>query len=156
MEYKKWWKYRMCSKRTGRLWWKCDGAETHAPIGKIFYWITKARHMLKHFCNIEYETNVDEIVHVARMIILYTVQCQVILWKKVYFNSKSIRGINDEPILVWDVLRHGTWLSWEPIVTFRALCGNSASSGSSNDTSKVKVIGWLSNCELYFLWLLIE
>lgn len=55
--------------------------------------------------------------------------------------------INGEPVIVRDVLKQGTGLSWEPRVSLRALCENLAS-GMSSDMSEVKAIDCLSSCEV--------
>lgn len=54
---------------------------------------------------------------------------------------------NGEPIIVRDVLKHGTGLSWEPMVMWRALCDNVASDISSK-MSEVKAIDCMANCEV--------
>jgi len=55
---------------------------------------------------------------------------------------------NGEPIIVRDVLKHGTGLSWEPMVMWRALCDNVASDISSK-MSEVKAIDCMANCEVW-------
>ncbi|ESW19685.1 hypothetical protein PHAVU_006G146500 [Phaseolus vulgaris] len=52
-----------------------------------------------------------------------------------------------EPIIVRDVLKQGTGLSWEPMVTLRALSENVAPGISSNMT-ELKAIDCLSCCEV--------
>ncbi|KAL2339220.1 hypothetical protein Fmac_013666 [Flemingia macrophylla] len=54
---------------------------------------------------------------------------------------------NGEPIIVRDVLKQGTGLSWEPMVMWRALCENMDSNISSK-MSEVKAIDCLANCEV--------
>ncbi|KAK7262130.1 hypothetical protein RJT34_29691 [Clitoria ternatea] len=54
---------------------------------------------------------------------------------------------NGEPIIVRDVLKQGTGLSWEPMVMWRALCENIVSEISSK-MSEVKAIDCLANCEV--------
>ncbi|KAH1116168.1 hypothetical protein GLYMA_17G010600v4 [Glycine max] len=54
---------------------------------------------------------------------------------------------NGEPIIVRDVLKQGTGLSWEPMVMWRALCENMVSEISSK-MSEVKAIDCLANCEV--------
>ncbi|XP_045816712.1 lysine-specific demethylase JMJ25-like isoform X2 [Trifolium pratense] len=54
---------------------------------------------------------------------------------------------NGEPIIVRDVLKQGTGLSWEPMVMWRALCDNVASDISSK-MSEVKAIDCMANCEV--------
>lgn len=54
-----------------------------------------------------------------------------------------------EPIIVRDVLKQGTGLSWEPMVTLRALCENVVPGISSNMT-ELKAIDCLSCCEVCF------
>ncbi|RDY14574.1 Lysine-specific demethylase JMJ25, partial [Mucuna pruriens] len=54
---------------------------------------------------------------------------------------------NGEPILVHDVLKQGTGLSWKPMVMWRALCENMVSEISSK-MSEVKAIDCLANCEV--------
>lgn len=55
---------------------------------------------------------------------------------------------NGEPIIVRDVLKQGTGLSWEPMVMWRALCENMASDISSKMT-EVKAIDCMANCEVW-------
>jgi lysine-specific demethylase 3 len=55
---------------------------------------------------------------------------------------------NGEPIIVRDVLKQGTGLSWEPMVMWRALCDNLASDISSK-MSEVKAIDCMANCEVW-------
>lgn len=55
---------------------------------------------------------------------------------------------NGEPIIVRDVLKQGTGLSWEPMVMWRALCENMVSEISSK-MSEVKAIDCLANCEVW-------
>jgi hypothetical protein len=63
---------------------------------------------------------------------------------------------NGESIIVIDVLKEGTRSSWKPMVTWRALCGNSSSGVSVNANSeKVKAIDYMASCEVCFLWLLL-
>ncbi|XP_027329612.1 lysine-specific demethylase JMJ25-like isoform X2 [Abrus precatorius] len=52
-----------------------------------------------------------------------------------------------EPVIVRDVLKQGTGLSWEPMVMWRALCENMVSEISSK-MSEVKAIDCLANCEV--------
>ncbi|XP_027932966.1 lysine-specific demethylase JMJ25-like [Vigna unguiculata] len=52
-----------------------------------------------------------------------------------------------EPIIVRDVLKQGTGLSWEPMVTLRALCENGVP-GISSNTTELKAIDCLSCCEV--------
>ncbi|TKY53983.1 Lysine-specific demethylase JMJ25 [Spatholobus suberectus] len=54
---------------------------------------------------------------------------------------------NGEPIIVRDVLKQGTGLSWKPMVMWRALCENMVSEISSK-MSEVKAIDCLANCEV--------
>jgi len=54
-----------------------------------------------------------------------------------------------EPIIVRDVLKQGTGLSWEPMVTLRALCENGVP-GISSNTTELKAIDCLSCCEVCF------
>lgn len=54
---------------------------------------------------------------------------------------------NGEPIIVRDVLKQGTGLSWEPMVMWRALCDNVGSVMSSK-MSEVKAIDCMANCEV--------
>ncbi|KAL5066329.1 hypothetical protein RYX36_028066 [Vicia faba] len=54
---------------------------------------------------------------------------------------------NGEPIIVRDVLKQGTGLSWEPMVMWRALCDNVGSVMSSK-MSDVKAIDCMANCEV--------
>ncbi|KAL2341318.1 hypothetical protein Fmac_009258 [Flemingia macrophylla] len=64
-------------------------------------------------------------------------------------------GLNDfqkhwtkgEPVIVRDVLKQGTGLSWEPTVTWRALCENVVP-GISSNMSEVKAIDCLASCEV--------
>jgi lysine-specific demethylase 3 len=58
---------------------------------------------------------------------------------------------NGEPIIVRDVLKQGTGLSWEPMVMWRALCDNLASDISSK-MSEVKAIDCMANCEVWPLY----
>lgn len=59
---------------------------------------------------------------------------------------------NGESIIVIDVLKEGTRLSWDPMVTWRALCGNSSSGVSVNPKSeKVYAIDCFASCEVCFL-----
>lgn len=55
---------------------------------------------------------------------------------------------NGEPIIVRDVLKQGTGLSWEPMVMWRVLCENVVSDISSK-MSEVKAIDCLANCEVW-------
>ncbi|KAK7412692.1 hypothetical protein VNO78_04247 [Psophocarpus tetragonolobus] len=52
-----------------------------------------------------------------------------------------------EPIIVRDVLKQGTGLSWEPMVTLRALSENMVP-GISSNMSEVKAIDCLASCEV--------
>ncbi|XP_061363886.1 lysine-specific demethylase JMJ26-like [Gastrolobium bilobum] len=54
---------------------------------------------------------------------------------------------NGEPIIVRDILKQGTGLSWEPMVMRRVLCENRVSEISSR-MSEVKAIDCLANCEV--------
>lgn len=53
-----------------------------------------------------------------------------------------------EPIIVRDVLKQGTGLSWEPMVMWRVLCENKVAEISSK-MSEVKAIDCLANCEVW-------
>jgi hypothetical protein len=67
--------------------------------------------------------------------------------RKAIWIPKALEG---EQILVHGVLKQGTCSSWIPMVTWRALYGNSAFGVNWNDMSEVKAIDWLSSCELFF------
>ena len=61
---------------------------------------------------------------------------------------------NGEPVIVCDVLKQGTGLSWEPMVMWRVLCENLVSDISSK-MSEVKAMDCLAGCQVwfcYFLW----
>ncbi|CAJ2648362.1 unnamed protein product [Trifolium pratense] len=92
------------------------------PSERVPDLINKAHHLLKRFCNIEDEVNVDE---------------------DLFEFQKHWR--NGEPAIVEGVLRQGTGLSWDPMVAFKALSGNLPSGDNSNDT--VTVVDCLSGCE---------
>ncbi|MED6107952.1 hypothetical protein PIB30_018980 [Stylosanthes scabra] len=54
---------------------------------------------------------------------------------------------NGEPVIVRDVLKQGTGLSWEPMVMWRVLCESSVSEISSK-MSEVKAMDCLAGCEV--------
>lgn len=55
--------------------------------------------------------------------------------------------INGEPVIVRDVLKQATGLSWEPMVMWRALSEN-MDSGVNSKFSEVKAIDCLAGCEV--------
>ncbi|GAU21487.1 hypothetical protein TSUD_242100 [Trifolium subterraneum] len=120
------------------------------PIGRIPNLISKAHHMLKRFCNIEDEWNVEEAMSSCKTD--NTIYCPMSsdLTKEGLFEFQK-HWRNAEPVIVRDVLRQGTGLSWEPMVTYRALCGNSALGDNSNDSSQITAIDCLSGCEVNIL-----
>lgn len=133
------------------------------PKGKISDLVNKASNMLKHFCNNEQMKVHKEEVSSSMIRAAFrdgkndnNIYCPV--------SSDLVKGglfefqkhwRNGEPIIVRDVLKQGTGLSWEPMVTWRALCGNLVSGVSSNFMSQVKAIDCLASCEVCFLWLLL-
>ncbi|EOY28779.1 Transcription factor jumonji domain-containing protein, putative isoform 1 [Theobroma cacao] len=61
-----------------------------------------------------------------------------------HFQMHWARG---EPVIVQNALANSTGLSWEPMVTWRALC-EKVDSDSSLDMSEVKAIDCLAGCEV--------
>ncbi|KAK2429821.1 lysine-specific demethylase JMJ25 [Trifolium repens] len=117
------------------------------PDGRIPNLITKAHNMLKHFCHIEDERNVEEAVTNCKTDNIIYLPMSSDLSKEGLFEFQK-HWKKGEPIIVRDVLNQGTGLSWEPMVTFRALFGNLASGDNLNDTSEIKAIDCLSGCEV--------
>jgi lysine-specific demethylase 3 len=117
------------------------------PDGRIPNLLTKAHNMLKHFCHIEDEWNAEEAVSSCKTDnIIYLPMSSGLLKDGLFEFQKHWR--KGEPIIVRDVLNQGTGLSWDPMVTFRALCRNLASGDNSNDAAEIKAIDCLSGCEV--------
>ena len=121
------------------------------PDGRISKLVKKARRMKKHFCNIEKQKNVEK-ERISSCKNCHDINCPMssdLIDKNLLKFQKKLR--NGEPVIISDVLKQGTGLSWEPMVTWRALCVNSSSGVSSN----VKAFDCLASCEVCFLWLLL-
>ncbi|KEH36924.1 lysine-specific demethylase JMJ25 [Medicago truncatula] len=114
------------------------------PDGRISKLVTKARLMKKHFCKIEKQKNVEK-ERISSCKNCHDINCPMssdLIEKKLFKFQKYWR--NGEPVLISDVLKKGTGLSWEPMVTWRALRVNSSSSVNSN----IKAIDCLASCEV--------
>jgi len=125
------------------------------PNGRISKLVTKAHRMKKHFCKVEKQKNVEK-ERISSCMNCHDINCPMssyLIEKKLFKFQKYWR--NGEPVLISDVLIKGTGLSWEPMVTWRALYVNSSSSVSSDDNSNVKAIDCLASCEVCFLWQLL-
>jgi len=118
------------------------------PNGRISDLIAKAQYIMKYFCNIEEKMNIQkEVVSSCKNENnVYRPFSSDLIKEGLFEFRKHWR--NGEPIIVRDVLKQGTGLSWEPMVTWRALCGNLASGVSANSKSEVKAIDCLASCEV--------
>ncbi|XP_061372519.1 lysine-specific demethylase JMJ26-like [Gastrolobium bilobum] len=130
------------------------------PNGTISNLEAKTRNMLEKFCKIEHKTLQKEAVLSSNSTVraafrdgtndnnIYCPVSSDLSEEGLFlFQQHWIKG---EPIIVRDVLKQGTGLSWEPNITWRALCENLVSGNSSN-ASKVKAIDCLSCCEVEIL-----
>ena len=129
------------------------------PHGWISDLEAKARDMVTNFSKIEQTTLQKEAVSSSNSMIraasrdgtndnsIYCPMSSDILKEGLCLFQKH--WTNGEPIIVRDVLRQGTGLSWEPMVTWRALSENLGSKISSN-MSQVKAIDCLASCEVWF------
>lgn len=125
------------------------------PNGWISDLEAKARHILKTFCQIEQTNLQKEAVPSCNSMIRAAfrdgtndnnIYCPVSSdLKKEGLCLFQKHWISGEPIIVRDVLKKGTGLSWEPMVTWRAICENFGS-----NRSEVKAIECLPSCEVWF------
>ncbi|RDX72533.1 Lysine-specific demethylase JMJ25, partial [Mucuna pruriens] len=127
------------------------------PNGWISDLESKARNMLKNICKIEQTTLQKEVVTSCNSVIraafrdgtndnnIYCPSSSDLINEGLFlFQKHWTRG---EPIIARDVLKQGTGLSWEPMVTWRALC-ESVVPGISSNMSEVKAIDCLASCEV--------
>ncbi|XP_024633356.1 lysine-specific demethylase JMJ25 [Medicago truncatula] len=138
----------MCSKRT--RWLCCCVMELKGilPDETISKLVTKARRVKKHFRKIEKQKNVEK-ERISSCMNCHDIKCPMssdLIDKNLFKFQKKLR--NGEPFIVPDVLKQGTGLSWEPMVTLRALCANSSSSVNSDVKSNVKAFDCLASCEV--------
>ncbi|RHN41007.1 hypothetical protein MtrunA17_Chr8g0361381 [Medicago truncatula] len=98
--------------------------------------------MKKHFCKIEKQKNIEKerILSCKNYNDIYRPMSSDLIEKKLFKFQKYWR--NGEPVLISNVLKKRTGLSWEPMITWRALRVNSSSSVSSN----IQAI--LASCEV--------
>ncbi|XP_017434781.2 lysine-specific demethylase JMJ26 [Vigna angularis] len=99
----------------------------------------KARNMLKGFSKTEQTVLQKEAISGCNSKIRAAFRDGLLLFQQHWTQGK--------PIIVRDVLKQGTGLSWEPMVTLRALCENVVP-GISSNTTELKAIDCLSCCEV--------
>ncbi|KAH1208656.1 Lysine-specific demethylase JMJ25 [Glycine max] len=127
------------------------------PNGWISDLEAKARNMLKTYCKTEQATLQKEATSSCNSMIraafrdgtndnnLYCpLSSDLINEGLLLFQKHWTKG---EPIIVRDVLNQGTGLSWEPMVTWRALCENVVP-GISSNMLEVTAIDCLASCEV--------
>lgn len=118
----------------------------------------KAHNMLKDFCKTEHTLQKEAVLSCNSMTIaalrdgtndsnIYCPLSSDLRNEGIYLFQKH--WTKGEPVIVRDVLKQGTGLSWEPMVTWRALCENVVP-GISSNMSEVKAIDCLASCEVCF------
>ncbi|KAK7303340.1 hypothetical protein RJT34_14243 [Clitoria ternatea] len=127
------------------------------PNGWISELEAKACNMLNSFCKTEETTLLKEATSSCKSMVraafrdgtndnnLYCPESSDLIKEGLFlFRKHWTKG---EPVIVRDVLKQGTGLSWEPMVTWRALSENVVP-GISSNMSEVKAIDCLASCEV--------